>query len=107
MFTHEDDRRKLIEWATGNFKTAKVLIAKAGCVVGDHYHKNKDEEFLLLTGGALLDFGDRPPYRVTAMTKIDVQRGTYHCFELDEGSILLGVGTEEFDPNDEIKGRPS
>lgn len=106
MFTHEDDRRKLIEWATGNFKTAKVLIAKAGCVVGDHHHKNKDEEFLLLSGAAWVGIGDVLPYRIMAGTKIGVPRGTYHRFELDEGSILLGVGTEEFDPDDEIKGKP-
>ena len=52
MFKHEDTRRTLIEWASGDFKIAKAVTAKTDCVVGDHYHRNKDEHFLLLSGVA-------------------------------------------------------
>ena len=108
MFVHEDSRRKLIEWANGSFKVCKVLVAKEGCVVGDHYHRNKDESFLLLSGkalsvtiGAAIWGNIEPPY------VWEVPRGTYHRFEFTPGSVLLGVGTEEFDPEDEIMGRPN
>jgi quercetin dioxygenase-like cupin family protein len=106
MFKHEDARRILIEWASGDFKVAKVLIAKAGCVVGDHYHRDKDEEFLLLSGSGRVQLGDTPSYEIVGPATVVVPRGTYHRFELSEGAILLGVGTAEFDQEDEIKGKP-
>lgn len=112
MFVHEDERRKLIEWANGDFKVAKAVIAKGRsdcmcCVVGDHHHLKKDESFLLLSGFArLVIVGPKEWREVGAPFKWDVPRGAYHRFELVEGSVLLGVGTEEFDPEDEIPGRP-
>lgn len=107
MFVHDDARRKIIEWATGDFKVAKALIAKPGCVVGDHHHKHKDETFLLLAGKAsYVVIGDKEWRDAGALSLWEVPRGAYHRFELDEGSILLGVGSEKFDPADEIKGKP-
>lgn len=105
MFVHEDERRKLIEWAEGDFKVAKALIAKPGCIVGDHYHRSKDEIFFLLIGNAsYVIIGNREWHNAIAPSRWEVPRGSYHRFELDEGSILLGVGTELFDAADEIKG---
>ena len=107
MFVHEDDRRKILEWATGEFKVAKALIAKEGCIVGDHYHRNKDEKFLLLSGFApFVVIGENEWRNTEAPCYWEVPRGNYHRFELAEGSVLLGVGTEEFDPADEIRGEP-
>lgn len=104
MFIHEDDRRKLIEWSGG--KVSKALIAKSECIVGDHHHRNKEERFLLLTGSAILAIGETAPYLENAPYEFTVPPNTYHRFLLKQGSILLGVCSEEFDPNDEIKGRP-
>ncbi len=107
MFVHEDDRRKLIEWANGDFKVAKALIAKSDCIVGDHYHREKDEKFLLLSGVAnRVIIGDGSWDAVKAPAQFIVYRGSYHLFDLAEGSVLLGVATAEFDPGDEIKGKP-
>lgn len=101
MFVHEDERRKLVEWANGSFKECKVLTAKQDCIVGDHFHRNKDEVFYLLSGEA---------EKVVVGDKIDftgnywfVPRGTYHAFYLREGAVLLGAATEFFDPADEIR----
>lgn len=105
MFVHEDERRKIIDWANGLFRSTKALIAKAGCIVGDHYHRNKDERFLLLSGRAsYVVIGNETWGNIEPPYVWDVPRGSYHRFELDEGSVLLGVGTEEFDEADEIKG---
>lgn len=104
MFIHEDERRKLIEWAGG--KVSKALIAKDGCVVGDHYHQKKEERFLLLTGKAKrIVIGDWTVRGVLPPAEFIVPPNTYHLFELEAGSILLGTASEEFDPADEIKGR--
>lgn len=107
MFVHEDSRRKLIEWASGSFQVAKALVAKCCCSVGDHYHRHKDESFLLLSGRAsVIIVGDKEWRDVSAPFACEVPRNTYHRFDLEAGSVLLGTGTEAFDPMDEIPGRP-
>ena len=107
MFVHEDSRRKLIEWANGAFKVCKVLIANEQCIVGDHYHRNKDESFLLLSGKATyVVIGPETWGNIEAPYVWNVPRGSYHRFEFIPGSVLIGVGTEPFDEADEIRGRP-
>lgn len=107
MFIHEDDRRKLIDWSEGSFKACKVLVTKKECTVGDHYHRNKDEHFLLVSGMALaVEIGNEIGFNWKSPCVFHVPRGTYHRFRFSAGSILVGVTTEEFDPADEIAGRP-
>lgn len=101
---HEDDRRILFDWANGNFKSAKAVIVKKEIAVGDHYHNKKDEEFLLLQGKFLeLIVGNITSMNIPAPYYVFIPAGTYHKFICSEGSILLGVATELFDINDEIK----
>jgi len=101
---NEDNRRILYDWVQGEFKSAKVVIAKQAIPVGDHYHKNKDEIFFLLSGKFIeMINGDETMENVEAPFKVFVPRGTYHKFTLEPDSVLLGVATELFDPNDEIK----
>lgn len=104
LFIHEDNRRILIEWiADQKFCSAKVVVGKAGGVVGDHYHNKKDETFLLLIGHAKrVVIGDKEELNVPALKKWFVPKGTYHLFELDAGAILLGACTKPFDQKDEL-----
>ena len=107
MFIHDDARRRLIEFGSGTFKVCKALVAKEGCVVGDHHHRLKDESFLLLSGKAVyVVIGGETWCNVEAPYEWHVPRGTYHRFEFTPGSVLIGIGTERFDPADEIKGKP-
>ncbi len=107
MKTHEDDRRLLIDYAAGDFKAAKYLKTKACCTVGDHYHRRKDESFLLVEGRASrILIGDSLQFNVNAPAEFYVPRGTYHAFDLDAGAVLLGTATAVFDPSDEVKGKP-
>jgi quercetin dioxygenase-like cupin family protein len=102
---NKDERRLLIDWAGGSdIRAVKAVEILEEAVVGDHYHRYKDEMFLLLKGkfihlevGALLLFNVEAPYRIF------VPKLTYHKFICEKGSILLGVATKEFDPNDEVK----
>jgi len=104
MIVHEDERRIIYDWANGTFKSAKAVIIKTTLAVGDHYHNNKDEEFLLLRGEFIELWLDKDVvYNVKAPHKVLVPRGTYHKFVCSPGSILLGTATELFDLNDEIK----
>ncbi len=101
---NEDNRRILYDWANGNFKSAKAVVVKEEIAIGDHYHNNKTEEFLLLQGEfKLLQIGLNMKHNVPAPYKIFIPRGVYHKFICTPGSILLGVATEEFDPTDEHK----
>lgn len=101
---HEDDRRILFDWANGDFKSAKAVIVKKSIAIGDHYHNNKEEEFLLLQGMFTeLIIGNITSHNVGAPYKVTIPRGTYHKFVCTEGSILLGVASELFDEKDEIK----
>lgn len=107
MFVHEDARRKLHELPPGEFKVCKAIVAKEGCVLGNHWHAKKTETFMLVSGRARhvivgeLQWADLPaPYDWI------VPPGTYHVFDLEPGSVLVGTATAEFDPADEIPGRP-
>lgn len=104
METHEDERRTLIEWIKDEpFRSAKVVIAKKEQELGKHFHKNKDETFLLLKGVAKkVRIGNVEEFNVPAPKKWNVPRNTPHTFILSKGSILLGVGSEKFDPSDEV-----
>jgi mannose-6-phosphate isomerase-like protein (cupin superfamily) len=107
VFVHNDSRRTLYEWAQGTFRCAKALIIKAPCSVGDHYHRHKDESFLLLSGHANeIVVGNETHLNVSAPYAFHVPRGTYHRFDLQAGSVLLGTATAEFDPEDEVQGKP-
>lgn len=93
----------LIEWIQ-NFtvKSCKVAIAKGETEIGDHYHKNKDEVFYLLSGKGEYKFNQNDEF-IPIEDVVFVPRNTYHLFKLSDGAILLGAATEPFDPNDEIK----
>lgn len=102
---HEDSRRILYEWISNEqFVSAKAVIVKEQIAIGDHYHKNKDEIFFLLTGRFLeLHLGEGIAFDIPAPYRVEVRKGVYHKFICEEGSILLGVASAPFDIEDEIK----
>lgn len=101
---HEDTRRTLHEWATGEFKTAKVIYVKKQTAIGDHHHNKKDEHFFLAKGTIKeLIIGQLKLKNIHAPHSFSVERGEYHKFIMTKGSILFGVTTELYDPADEIR----
>ena len=97
---HEDERRTL-----ESFPEAKVITAKKRCILGDHYHKIKTEKFILLSGTAIIMFAgeDYVDYKWMEMGKVyDVNPGIKHAFDIFEGSILLGLCSHPYDPEDDI-----
>jgi len=104
---HEDDRRKLHELTPGAFKVCKAIVAKEGCVLGSHYHAKKTESFLLVLGTARrVVIGYKEWTDLPAPQEWVVPPGTYHVFDLEPGSVLVGTASEMFDPKDEIPGKP-
>lgn len=101
---HEDERRIIYDWAFGDFKSIKTVFVKNPINIGDHYHKNKDEHFMLVHGKFLeMQVGDGTLYDLEAPYVVVVKRNTYHRFVCEPGSILVCGATELFDENDEIK----
>jgi dTDP-4-dehydrorhamnose 3,5-epimerase-like enzyme len=107
VFVHEDDRRKLHEMTPGSFKVCKAIVAKEGCVLGNHHHARKTESFLLIVGKArMVVIGDSTWTDLPAPQEWVVPPGTFHVFDLEPGSVLVGTATEQFNPKDEIAGKP-
>ena len=101
---HEDNRRIIYDWANGNFKSLKTVYVKEPINIGDHFHRNKDEYFMLVSGSFLeLQLGEGTLYNLEAPYVVAVPRNTYHRFICSPGSILVCGATETFDINDEIK----
>ena len=99
----EDGRRKLSEFGNGgNWKVCKVLEAKEDCWVGNHYHKLKDEMFVLLEGSGTFVLEEETRFQ-HAPFSLFVKRGQYHAFNLTKGSVLLGLASELHDPEDDYK----
>jgi len=99
----EDARRKLSEFGEGgNWKVCKVLEAKTDCWVGNHYHKLKDEMFLLIEGSGTFVLEQQTRVE-QAPFSLFVKRGQYHAFNLKKGSVLIGLATELHDPKDDYQ----
>lgn len=98
---HSDDRRILIEWVKDfPVRTCKALVAKKDCVLGDHYHKEKDEIFYLFFGEGEVTL-DGKTEKLKEGDIVFAERGQKHTFKLKKHAILLEAGTKPFDENDD------
>jgi mannose-6-phosphate isomerase-like protein (cupin superfamily) len=94
-----NNRRDLYEW---NYPVTKVLEVLEDCIVGDHYHKERDEVFILLNGKGTALIGDKM-FVIKKFEEMHAPRGMKHTFYLEKGSILLEFATKEYDPTDDYK----
>lgn len=98
MQKHEDNRRLLISWGDFMHGEAKTLIALDDCVLGNHYHKEKTESFMLVHGKGILNGIEmklNEEYLIEPLVK--------HYFELKKGSILIGLCSKKYNPNDDYE----
>lgn len=99
----EDERRKLLEFGEGGeWKVCKILEVKEESWVGKHFHKKKDEMFVLLSGSGTFIVGPDTDVRFAPFC-VFIKRNTYHAFKLSKGSVLLGLCSELHDPEDDYK----
>ena len=92
---HSDERRELT-----TFPEAKLIVAKADVTLGGHYHMRKVERFILSEGAAVLRINDSRTNMVIGRI-YTVERGEYHEFELQKGSVLVGLNSEPYDQADD------
>jgi len=111
VITHEDKRRRLIEYISDfAVKRCKVIKVKnEKTILGRHYHNKSDSVFYMLSGKAIYTLkANRPNARIDRGWLFDeealfVPRGVVHTFEVFPGSILLEACTEPYDKSDEIE----
>lgn len=98
---HEDERRTLVEYIHDlPFRTSKVLFVKQDSVLGNHYHKLKDDIFFLVKGSGTYTI-DGHEEIFSQGDCIFVKAGMRHSFKLFNGSILLESSTLPYDKGDE------
>lgn len=115
VITHEDRRRRLIEYISDTpFKRAKVIKVKdEKCFLGQHYHTKSDSIFYVLTGKVtFVTQSIRKGARINRGWLFEeeclfVPKEVIHRFTAYPGTILLEVCSEPFDKNDEIKAEIS
>jgi quercetin dioxygenase-like cupin family protein len=95
---HSDSRRDLYEF---EYPHSKIVVAKQRCTLGNHYHKLKDEEFVLVAGEAFVLLGGEDWRQMKIMEPVKVEAGRVHTFDLARDSILIGYSTKPYDPTDE------
>lgn len=101
---HEDERRIL-----ESFPEAKIIKVKQDCVIGEHYHKIKTEQFILCEGKCKLvvqNVGDIKMKGSQSMRKGQlyiIQPNTYHEFHIEKDSVLIGINSHPYDPTDDYK----
>ncbi len=113
--THEDKRRRLIEYNNGiSMKRCKVIKVKdTKCVLGKHYHLKNDSIFYMLSGKAIYytypvdptthkQSGARDRGWLFEEEAMFVPAGVAHTFEVFPNSILLECCSETYDKEDEI-----
>ncbi len=105
IIKHEDSRRILIEWVS-NFpiKTCKVLLVKENCELGNHYHRNKIDNFYLLKGGGEYKIGKNEKWKKLKVGDcLRANKLIPHSFKLKAGSVLLEASSTPYDKKDEIQ----
>lgn len=103
VIKHEDERRMLAEYISDiPIRTSKVIFVKKNSILGNHYHKVKDDVFFLVRGsGIKVMDGKESPF--TEGECIFVKAGSPHAFSLKAGSILIESSTTPYDKTDEYE----
>ncbi len=99
MFVHKDERRSMYEYRA---PITKILVVHSECVLGNHYHKEREETFVLLAGEGIANIGPKN-FPMKLHEPIEVERGVMHSFQMGKGSVLLELASKEFDKTDDYK----
>lgn len=99
--SHSDFRRDLF-----SFPEAKLIRANADTVIGRHYHKIKEELFILSEGECQMRLGVSE-IQMEIGKVYEVSPGTYHEFSLKKGSVLIGLNSRPYDASDDYRQEES
>lgn len=102
---NSDNRRQLVDWNIEfACKSIKLLNFFSDAIVGDHFHQEKDELFILVEGKIQeLIVGESKVTNINPPVAWLVKKGQYHKYLCDESTILICLSTECFNPKDDFK----
>lgn len=102
-FTRQDQRGSLVQLATGNWKQVNVLFIKRDETFGGHYHKVKEELFVVMRGdvGVQVTKDKRGRvYHYHAGDSFVIEAGDVHTILAYEDSQLIELLTEVYSKDD-------
>lgn len=102
--SNKDERRHLFDWEV-NFdcKSIKLLFIKSGFTVGSHFHKDKDELFILIDGIInTIQVGSVIKKNIKGPSAWIVKRGIYHSYHSDTPYTLICLASQVFNPMDDF-----
>ena len=77
-FTHQDHRRTISQLFTAPIHQVNRYDVKKDAVLGDHYHKETREYFLITKGSFIIQYGN---YKSKLFTAKAVNKGDYFVVE--------------------------
>lgn len=107
---HSDTRRAISEWNGPDRSVQGFEIFNCPDPLGKHFHRNKEEVFIITEGGGTLLLcnvdkdgnrgGDVSEVILTEGSVVVIKPFTAHTFYLEPGTKMLCYSTAPFDPSD-------
>lgn len=103
-----DHRGTLVEAFTHSGGQVHYIIINPGETRGNHYHTRKIEEFILVSGTAIVTVknrfnGDVFSYEASANDPVKITVVPHHTHKItagSEGAVVISWNSEVFDPED-------
>ncbi len=95
-FIHSDERGCLTQLVHDGYKQYNIIFSKKGVLRGNHYHKDNEEAFFVITGGFTLTAekdGVTEKYEFTAGDMFVIPRYVIHSFYYTEDTYLASMYT--------------
>lgn len=112
----DDERRLITAFGSKNdgFELTHFIIRKTTkAPLGNHYHREKTETFMILDGSGILTYAEvveidgkvslfKKPETIelSGGTVVQILPYTSHAFHLEEGSVMVCFSSRPFDSND-------
>lgn len=93
-FIHSDDRGCLTQLVHDGFKQFNVIFSHKGVLRGNHYHKENDEAFFVISGKLTLEAekdGEKESHVFAAGDMFLVPPYVIHSFYYDEDTWLASM----------------
>ncbi len=107
-FGHTDTRRRIDEYNGSNFAFTHFDV-KSIAPLGEHYHAEKTETFVILKGGGIFlscpvneqgeRIGEIEKTRIERNSVVSIPPFVAHTFVLEEGTEMICFSSARFDEN--------
>jgi len=102
-FEFKDDRGTLTQLVHNGWKQVNYITTRKGVLRGNHYHKNNEEAFYIISGAFDLELvdiktGEKENHKIKAGDFFVIKRNLSHSFNFTEDTNLISMysnGVEE------------